>query len=93
MYRKYPQGVHGYLVEFFQNLRHLSVNGPSTMLSLHNFPLTKCSSSILSKLSIAVARFEDCLALLDGRLKNLTTFSVNMKTGDYDSPIIYNTVS
>ena len=37
------------------------------------------SSSTLTKLCINVYNFNDCLALLDGRLKQLTTFIVQVE--------------
>ncbi|CAF4706241.1 unnamed protein product, partial [Rotaria sp. Silwood2] len=61
-----------------------------SLLSLRNLPLTTCSSSILYKLCINLNCFEDCLALLDGRLKQLTTFIVNIDSTDYHSSIVYN---
>ncbi|CAF3298665.1 unnamed protein product [Rotaria sp. Silwood2] len=88
--RQYPKGVHGYILKFFENLKHLSITGLYSLLSLRNLPLTTCSSSILYKLCINLNTFEDCLALLDGRLKQLTTFIVNIDGTDYHSSIVYN---
>ncbi len=85
--------MHGYILKFFENLKHLSITGSPRLLSLRNLPLTTCSSSTVSKLCVYVNRFEDCLALLDGRLKHLTTFTVIMDYANYDSSVVYNMVS
>ncbi|CAF4049628.1 unnamed protein product [Rotaria sordida] len=44
----------------------------------------------LNKLCVDVCGFGDCLALLDGRLKQLTTFIVNIDYPEDDLSIIYN---
>ena len=80
-------------MKFFENLKHLSISGLPAILSLRNLPLTACSSSTLYKLCVNVNRFEDCLALLDGRLKHLTTFTVIMGYPSYDPSVVYNMVS
>ncbi|CAF3001057.1 unnamed protein product [Rotaria sp. Silwood2] len=59
------------------------------LLSLRNLPLTAYSSSTICKLCVHVNRFEDCLALLDGRLKQLTTFIVTIENHDYRTSINY----
>ena len=91
--RKYRKGVYGYILKFFENLRHFSFTETPTLLSLRDLPLTTCSSSILYKLCLRVARFEDCLALLDGRLKCLTTFIVSVAYENYNPSIVYRMVS
>ena len=45
---------------------------------LYNLPPTTFSSSRITKLCISVYNFDDCLDLLDGRLKQLTTFIVEV---------------
>jgi hypothetical protein len=40
-----------------------------------------------------VRSFEDCLALLDGRLEQLTTLIIVIENMEYDSSNIYNMVS
>ncbi|CAM4851440.1 unnamed protein product, partial [Rotaria magnacalcarata] len=45
-------------------------------LTLHDVPPTTFSSSILTKLCITTNVFDDCLRLLNGRLKQLTTLVV-----------------
>jgi hypothetical protein len=39
-------------------------------------PLTSCVSSTLTKLTIDINTFDDCLYLLDGRLDSLSAFCV-----------------
>ncbi|CAF2029925.1 unnamed protein product [Rotaria magnacalcarata] len=46
------------------------------VLALHDVPPTTFSSSILTKLCITTNVFDDCLRLLNGRLKQLTTLVV-----------------
>ena len=67
-----------YILKYFENLEHLSITGAPSVLSLRDFPLTAFSSSTLQKLCVWVNYFEDCLGLLDGRLKHLTTLTVLM---------------
>ncbi|CAF1438566.1 unnamed protein product [Rotaria sordida] len=68
-------------------------NGLHSVLSLDNLPSTICSSSILYKLSVSVNNFGDCLALLDGRLKQLTTFIVIIDNMIYNSSVVYNMIT
>ncbi|CAF1431573.1 unnamed protein product [Rotaria sp. Silwood1] len=56
---------------------------PSLVLS--NVPSTTFFSSTLNKLCIRVRRFEDCLALLDGRLKQLTILIIVIENMEYAS--------
>ncbi|CAF2337364.1 unnamed protein product [Rotaria sp. Silwood2] len=88
--RQYQNGVHEYILKFFENLKHLSITGSASILTLHNSSLTACSSSILYKLCVFVNNFEECLALLDGRLKQLTTFIVIINYPANDSTVVYN---
>jgi hypothetical protein len=85
--------MHEYILQFFKNLKYLSLTGVSSHLSLYNLPSNVCASSTLDKLCVCVNRFQDCLALLDGRLKVLTKLIVD--TGViYDDPsTVYNMVS
>jgi len=88
--------VYGYIFEFFVNLKHLSIIGlfPHYFppLLFRHLPSTICFSSTLCKLSICVQDLEDCYALLDGRLKQLTTLLVDIVDPEYHSSNIYNTV-
>ncbi|CAF4156567.1 unnamed protein product [Rotaria sp. Silwood2] len=71
--KDYTTDVYGYILKFFENLKHLSIIGSYIQyyppLVLRNLPLTTFFSSTLNKLCIRVRSFEDCLALLDDRLK------------------------
>ncbi|CAF0940054.1 unnamed protein product [Rotaria sordida] len=71
--KHYTTDVYGYILKFFENLKHLSIIGsfPKSFpsLVLRNLPLTTCYSSTLYKLCINVIYYDDLLALLDGRLK------------------------
>ncbi|CAF4151365.1 unnamed protein product, partial [Rotaria sordida] len=59
-------------------------------LSLCYLPSTTFSSSILTHLYINVETFDDCLYLLDGRLRKLTTLCVNVYSIDEYSEIVHN---
>jgi hypothetical protein len=89
--------MYGCILKFFGDLKHLSMIGfhphyyPS--LALSNVPLTTFFSSTLNKLCIRVRCFEDCLALLDGRLKQLTTLIIVIENMEYDSSNAYYMVS
>ena len=71
----------------------LSTIAYSTPLFLRHLPLTTCSSQVLRKLCVRVENFEDCLALLDGRLGKLTTFIVSIDTRNYRTYVHYKRVS
>ncbi|CAM2727821.1 unnamed protein product [Rotaria socialis] len=62
-----------------------------TRLSLCDLPSTTFYSSILTHLCIMVETFDDCLYLLDGRLKQLTIFNVTVYSIDSSSTIVHNT--
>jgi hypothetical protein len=85
--------MHNYILQFCKILKYLSITGESSHLSLRVLPSNVCASSTLDKLYIGVHHFEDCLALLDGRLKVLTALIVDVVGTDYDSSIAYNMVS
>ncbi|CAF3034222.1 unnamed protein product [Rotaria sp. Silwood2] len=104
--KDYTMNIYLNILAFFENLNHLTIvsspinNYPS--LSLYDLPSTSFFSSILTKLRIYVLSFNDCLALLDGRLKQLTKFTVeddlpNLKsfslicytnTSEYDNQVL-----
>jgi hypothetical protein len=92
----YTIEVYGYILKFFENLKHLPINGSHLQhyppLVLRDFPLTTFSSA-LNKLCVRVRNFEDCLALLDGRLKQLTTLIIVIIKMEYNLSNVYNTVS
>ena len=91
--RQHSRNINEYILQFFNNLKHLSVTGLYSCLSFLHLSSMIFSSPILEKLSIKVKYFEDCLALLDGRLVQLNTFIVQIGTTDYHSSIVYNMVS
>jgi hypothetical protein len=95
----YTANVYSHILTFFKNLKNLNVIESSTVsyppLSFCDLPLTTFSSSILTHLYIDVYSFDDCLYLLDGRLRQLTTLFVNVYSMDESSGTvhIHNTVS
>ncbi|CAF1550138.1 unnamed protein product [Rotaria sp. Silwood1] len=95
--KHYTIDVYGYIMKFFENLKHLSIPGSYSYyfppLVLDDLPLTTLFSSTLNKLCTHVRSFEDCLCLLDGRLKQLTTLIVHMYEMGYGPSRVYNMVS
>jgi hypothetical protein len=85
--RQYRHGVHGFILKFFENLKHLSINGLPSLLSFADSSPTNCFSSTLTKLCVYVYYFEACLILLDGRLKQLITFIVKIDHSEGSSRI------
>jgi hypothetical protein len=47
-------------------------------ICIYTFPSTSCTSSTLIKLKVNVATFDDCLFILDGRLKCLSTLIIHV---------------
>ncbi|CAF4571528.1 unnamed protein product [Rotaria sp. Silwood2] len=86
--------VYIYILAFFKNLTHLSIVGLSKNqcqpLSLSNLPSTTFSSSILTRLCINLCSIQDCLSLLDGRLKHLSTLIVVVYGTKNDSTFDHN---
>ncbi|CAF1379209.1 unnamed protein product [Rotaria sordida] len=70
---------------------HLSIMGSFPRffppLVLRNLPSTTFFSSTLNKLYIDLMTYDDCLALLDGRLKQLTTLIVTIDKIEYSSNV------
>ena len=96
--KNYTTNVYTHILTFFKNLKELSIMGPSAIsmypgLSLCYLPSTTFSSPILTHLYINVKTFDDCLYLLDGRLRKLTTLCVNVYSIDTSSGIVHNMVS
>ena len=94
----YTEKIYAHILIFFKNLKILSIIDPSVVsyppLSLCHLPSTTFSSPILTHLYINVDTFDDCLCLLDGRLKQLTTLFVTVCYVYRSSPIIiHNMVS
>ncbi|CAF1302569.1 unnamed protein product [Adineta ricciae] len=86
----YTQNVYSVILSFFVNLKHLTIVVQSIVkfyrtsrnypcLSLHGLPTETFYSSTLTKLSLNVIDLNDVYALLDGHLKQLTTFSVEVE--------------
>ncbi len=79
---EYTQNVYAIILGFFKNLKQLSILSSSVNdyppLSLYTLSTMTFSSWTLIKLCINVSDFDDCLKLLDGRLKQLTTFIVQI---------------
>ena len=64
-----------------------------TSLHARHLPSTTCSSSTIQKLKVHLDRFEDCLVLLDGRLKQLTTLIVTISSANFGVGKYYKRVS
>ncbi|CAF1175989.1 unnamed protein product [Adineta steineri] len=82
----YTKNVYGKIFNLFKNLKQFSVDGTGyrsyPFLTLCNLPSTTLFSSTLIYLYINVCSFDDCLYLLDGRLKQLTTLIVHISYMD-----------
>ncbi|CAF1146455.1 unnamed protein product [Rotaria sordida] len=91
----YSTDIYGFIFKFFENLKHLSIIGSYSKnfppLILCNLPSTTYYSSTLYKLCIHVMCYDDLLALLDGRLKQLNTLNVVIIDEDFHSTKVYNT--
>jgi hypothetical protein len=76
----YTRNVYAHIPTLFKNLKHLTIVSSSLNecppLTIFNLPSTTYYSSSLTVLCINVFEFKDCLCLLDGRLKQLSTFIV-----------------
>ncbi len=80
--KTYFTNVYERIMILFQNLKHLKIVETSTNEHpLFSFCLkspTTYFSSTLTVLCINVLCFDDCLSILDGHLKQLTTFIVQV---------------
>ncbi|CAF4966095.1 unnamed protein product [Rotaria sp. Silwood1] len=89
----YSINMYGYIMKFFENLKHLSIIGSSLCsfprLQYYNLPST-IVSSILNKLRIRVRSYADCLAVLDGRFKQLRILIVDIIKMRLRSSNVYN---
>jgi hypothetical protein len=78
----YTKRVYGNILSCFENLEHFNVIQTSVRaypgLAIGYLPSSVFSSSTLTYLRINVGTLDDCLCLLDGRLKQLTTFLVRI---------------
>ncbi|CAF4891195.1 unnamed protein product [Rotaria sp. Silwood1] len=90
----YSRNVYEHILKFFKKLKHLSIietfNRFYPPLSLCHSPSTIFFSSALTHLRIKVSTLDDCFYLLDGRLKQLTTFIIEICDTSKSSSIIHN---
>ncbi|CAF1507955.1 unnamed protein product, partial [Rotaria sordida] len=95
--KEYTKNVYLSIMNLFKNLKSLTIISSSKIyyppLSIHDLPSTTFFSSILTNLSINVNSLDDCLYLLDGRLKQLITFILQIYYIHNHSSILHNTVS
>ncbi|CAF1473128.1 unnamed protein product [Adineta steineri] len=84
------RNVYEYTLNVFKNLKHLSVIQCDQLLSIKNLAFTTWSSLNLTKLCVDVCCFDDCFALLDGRLKQLNTFIVRIYYINDELSSVYN---
>ncbi|CAF2520460.1 unnamed protein product [Rotaria sp. Silwood2] len=81
LFRYNTSNIFSFLLSFCKHLVELTFNqylcDTTLEFSLYNVPLTNCVSSTLTKLEIIVRNFDDCLYLLDGRLKCLSILIIN----------------
>jgi hypothetical protein len=93
----YTRNVYARIISFCENLNNFNVdqsfNEECPPLSLHDLPSTTFFSSTLTKLTIGLSCFTDCLCLLDGRLKQLTNLIVTINTSVNSTLIVSNSVS
>ncbi|CAF1183127.1 unnamed protein product [Adineta steineri] len=75
----------------YPNLTELKLYNVNDHIVSRHFTAFKTWSSLnLTKLCVDVCRFDDCFALLDGRLKQLNTFIVNIDRMDDELSSVYN---
>ncbi|CAF4214909.1 unnamed protein product, partial [Rotaria sordida] len=90
----YSKKVYEEILKFFKSLKHLSIietfNPLYPPLSLCHSPSTIFFSSTLAHLCIKVSTLDDGFYLLDGRLKQLTTFIIRICDTSKSSSIIHN---
>ena len=97
MFKHYTKDVYDYILKFSKNLKHLSIIDAYPHyyppLTFRHLSFNLFSSLTLSKLSICIISYEDCLALLDGRLKQLTSFTVVINAMQHYSSNLYHMVN
>ncbi|CAF3007571.1 unnamed protein product [Rotaria sp. Silwood2] len=90
----YSRNVYEQILKFFKNLKYLSIietfNPLYPPLSLCDLPSTIFFSSTLTHLCIKVHTLDDCIYLLDGRLKQLTTCIIRISDRSKSSSIVHN---
>ena len=89
--RNYTVNVYAHILNFFPRLKHFTIIETFDMsypcLALFNLSSTTFSSSTLTHLYVDVEYFDDCLCLLDGRLKQLNTLVIRLSC-IYHRPLI-----
>jgi hypothetical protein len=92
-----PLGIFTYVLTMGECLTNLTFSlwwiDEGREFSFLRRPSMVCESSSLTKLVITVYNFDDCLYLLDGRLKHLSTLIIDIKKLRNPLPDIDNTVS
>ena len=84
--------IYATILRFFEKLTDFHVDHSfhiaCPILSVRDQPSTTFFSSILTKLSILAECLEDCFALLDGRLKQLSSLTITVfGRNNVDSPM------
>ncbi|CAF1318138.1 unnamed protein product [Rotaria sordida] len=84
LFREETSNIFSFLLSFCKHLVELTFNqylcDTTLEFSLYDVPLANCVSSTLTKLEIVVGYFDDCLYLLDGRLKCLSILIINVSS-------------
>ncbi|CAF2038806.1 unnamed protein product [Rotaria magnacalcarata] len=94
----YSLDTYRFIMQIFGNLKHLSIIGSYRWMFLdlsydNSLPPVTFSSSTLTKLRIRVTSYTVCLAVLDGRFKQLRTLIVDIIDMDLHQSYVYNMVS
>jgi hypothetical protein len=94
---EYTKKISGIILAFFAHLKHLMIVSSSlnncSFLSLYTLSPMTFSSSRLTTLCVNVDNFNDCLALLDGRLPQLNTLIIEIDSIHYHTSRSYKMVS
>lgn len=95
--KEYSTNVYVHILAYCEKLEHFNViqtpTGFYPSLSIRYLSSSAFASSMLTHLSIKVITFTDCLCLLDGRLKQLQTFIVDVHLMATDLSLVHNMVS
>jgi hypothetical protein len=82
LFRNNTPNIFSFLLSLCKHLVELTFNqylcDITLEYSFYHVPLTDCVSSTLTKLEIIVRTFDDCLYILDGRLKCLAVLIINV---------------
>ena len=95
--KEYTKKISGIILAFFAHLKHLTIMPSSfnncSLLSFYKLSSLTFSSSSLTTLCVNVDDFNDCLALLDGRLQQLNTLIIEIDSIHYQTSESYKMVS